>query len=57
MIKKTGSTYKVVSKTGKNLGGDYSTRSEAAKRLMQVEYFKNKGKANGSMGTKKTSRG
>ena len=31
-------------KKGKNLGGPYKTREEAAKRLRQVEFFKhNKG--------------
>jgi hypothetical protein len=41
MIKKVKEGYKVVSeKTGKNLGGPYKTKEEAAKRLQQVEYFK-----------------
>lgn len=39
MIKKTKSGYKVVSKSGKDLG-TYSTKGEAEKRLKQVEYFK-----------------
>ena len=40
MIKKVKAGYKVVSeKTGKNLGGPYKTREEAAKRLRQVEFF------------------
>jgi hypothetical protein len=45
MIKKVKGGYKVVSeKSGKNLGGPYKTREEAAKRLRQVEFFKhNKG--------------
>lgn len=42
MIRKSGSTYKVVSHTGKNLGGGYKTKKAAAKRLRQVEYFKHK---------------
>ncbi len=42
MIKKTKSGYKVVSETGKNLGGPYKTEAEAKKRLRQVEYFKHK---------------
>jgi hypothetical protein len=42
MIKKSGSTYKVVSEKGKNLGSGYKTRAEAEKRLRQVEYFKHK---------------
>jgi hypothetical protein len=45
MIKKSGSTYKVVSEKGKNLGSGYKTKAAAEKRLGQVEYFKhNKGK-------------
>ena len=40
MIKKTASGYKVVSEKGKNLGGPYKSKAEAAKRLRQVEYFK-----------------
>jgi hypothetical protein len=40
MIKKVKSGYKVTSEKGKNLGGPYKTREEAAKRLRQVEYFK-----------------
>jgi hypothetical protein len=32
--------YKVVSESGKNLGGPYKTLTEAKKRLRQVEYFK-----------------
>lgn len=42
MIKKSGSTYKVVSKSGKNLGKGYKTKQQAVKRLRQVEYFKHK---------------
>lgn len=42
MIKKSGSTYKVVSKTGKNLGSGYKSKQEAQERLAQVEYFKHK---------------
>ena len=41
MIKKVKGGYKVVSeKTGKNLGGPYKSRAQAAKRLKQVEFFK-----------------
>lgn len=40
MIKKVNGGYKVVSEKGKNLGGPYKTRAEAADRLRQVEYFK-----------------
>jgi hypothetical protein len=44
MIKKTKEEYKVTSEKGKNLGGPYKSKAEAAKRLRQVEYFKhNKG--------------
>lgn len=42
MIKKTKEGYKVTSEKGKNLGGPYKTKAEAAKRLRQVEYFKNR---------------
>lgn len=44
MIKKSGSTYKVVSESGKNLGSGYKTRAAAEKRLKQVEAFKHKDK-------------
>jgi hypothetical protein len=40
MIRKSKEGYKVLSEKGKNLGGPYKTREEAAKRLRQVEYFK-----------------
>jgi hypothetical protein len=44
MIKKTKEGYRVTSEKGKNLGGPYKSKAEAAKRLRQVEYFKhNKG--------------
>lgn len=44
MIRKTKEGYKVLSEKGKNLGGPYKSKAEAAKRLRQVEYFKhNKG--------------
>lgn len=42
MIRKTSSGYKVVSQTGKNLGGPYPTKRQATRRLQQVEYFKHK---------------
>lgn len=33
--------YHVISEsTGKNLGGPYKTRTEAEKRLKQIDYFK-----------------
>lgn len=40
MIKKVGSGFSVKSEKGKNLGGPYSTKKQAVKRLQQVEYFK-----------------
>jgi hypothetical protein len=40
MIKKVKGGYKVLSTTGKNLGGPYKTLEEAKKRLRQVEFFK-----------------
>lgn len=42
MIRKSGSGYKVVSHSGKNLGGPYKSKEAAQKRLRQVEYFKHK---------------
>jgi hypothetical protein len=42
MIKKVAGGYKVLSEKGKNLGGPYKTKTEAEKRLRQVEYFKHK---------------
>ena len=44
MIKKVKEGYKVLSENGKNLGGPYKTKEEAAKRLQQVEFFKHKKK-------------
>jgi len=44
MIVKRTDGYHVVSEKGKNLGGPYKTREEAAKRLRQVEFFKHQGK-------------
>lgn len=43
MIRKVKDGYRVVSKSGKNLG-TYKTKKAALKRLRQVEYFKHKGK-------------
>jgi hypothetical protein len=34
--------YHVLSEKGKNLGGPYKNRTEAEKRLRQVEYFKHR---------------
>jgi hypothetical protein len=42
MIKKVSGGYRVVSEKGKNLGGPYKTKKEAAKRLKQVEFFKHR---------------
>lgn len=36
--------FKVVSESGRNLGGPYKTRKAAEIRLHQVEYFKHKKK-------------
>jgi len=43
MITKTPKGWMVKSESkGKNLGGPYTTRKEAEKRLRQVEYFKHR---------------
>ena len=42
MIKKVKGGYRVVSESGKNLGGPYKSKKTAQKRLQQVEYFKHK---------------
>jgi hypothetical protein len=42
MIRKVKEGYKVLSEKGKNLGGPYKTKSEAEKRLRQVEFFKHR---------------
>ncbi|HUA01300.1 MAG TPA: hypothetical protein VMB02_13285 [Candidatus Aquilonibacter sp.] len=42
MIKKVAGGYQVLSEAGKNLGGPYKTKAEAAKRLRQVEFFKHR---------------
>jgi len=42
MIKKVKAGYKVLSEKGKNLGGPYKSKSQAEKRLKQVEYFKHR---------------
>ncbi len=44
MIRKTSKGYRVVSRSGKNLGGPYRTKAEAERRLQQMEWFKHKGK-------------
>jgi hypothetical protein len=43
MIRKVKGGFEVKSEKGKNLGGPYKSKDEAAKRLRQVEYFKHKG--------------
>lgn len=40
MIKKTTKGYKVVSSGGKNLSKNNLTKSQARRRLAQVEFFK-----------------
>lgn len=40
MIVKRKGGYHVLSESGKNLGGPYSSKSQAVKRLQQVEFFK-----------------
>ena len=42
MIRKVKSGYKVLSESGKNLGGPYKSKAAAQKRLRQVEFFKHK---------------
>lgn len=42
MIKKVKGGWKVVSESGKNLGGPYKNKDAAKRRLRQVEYFKHK---------------
>lgn len=44
MIIQKGSKFFVKSEKGKNLGGPYTSRADALKRLREVEYFKHKGK-------------
>lgn len=44
MITKTKSGYQVKSEKGKNLSKPNLTKTEAQKRLKQIEYFKRKGK-------------
>lgn len=42
MIQKVKGGYRVISRTGRNLGGPYKTIEEAKKRLRQVEFFKHR---------------
>jgi hypothetical protein len=43
MIRKCKGGYRVVSTSGRNLGGPYKTKKAAKERLREVEYFKHKG--------------
>jgi len=43
MIKKVGEKYRVVSRSGKNLG-ESSSKEGAKKRMREVEYFKRREK-------------
>jgi hypothetical protein len=42
MIKKVKGGYKVLSESGKNIGGPYKSKAQAEKRLRQVEFFKHR---------------
>ena len=42
IVKRKNGYYVISEKARKNLGGPYTTRAEAVKRLQQVEYFKHK---------------
>lgn len=42
MVKKVSGGYKVYSEKGKPLSKVYPTKSQANKRLSQIEYYKNK---------------
>ncbi len=44
IVKRKDGYYVLSEKTRKNLGGPYKTRSEAVKRLREVEFFKHKKK-------------
>lgn len=44
MIRKTKKGYTVKSKTGTREMGTYPSKKQAIKRMLQVEWFKNKGK-------------
>ena len=49
MIKKSSKGYTVLSKEHKKPMGTYDTKKAAIKRMLQVEWFKNKGKSKKSM--------
>ena len=40
MIRKRGSQYIILSKTGKKVLGKFKTKKDALKRLRQIEFFK-----------------
>jgi hypothetical protein len=42
MIRKKGKFWYVYSEKGKSLGGPYTSREAAEKRLHQIEYFKHR---------------
>jgi hypothetical protein len=44
MIKKTKSGYEVLSKSGKKMSKKNLTKKDAKKRILEIEYFKHKGK-------------
>lgn len=44
VVKKAKGFFVVSEKTGRNLGGPYSSKIEAEKRLKQVEFFRVKEK-------------
>ena len=44
MLKKVGSKWVVLSETTGRRFGSYDTKKDAAKRLGQIEFFKNKNK-------------
>ena len=44
MIKKSSKGYTVLSKSQRKPMGTYPSKKQAIKRLLQVEWFKNKGK-------------
>lgn len=50
MINKVKGGYKVYSKSGKPLSKTYATKSQAQRRLNQIEYFKSKKLTNQNSG-------
>ena len=47
MIVKVKGGWQVKSEKGKNMGGPYSSKAAAKKRLSEIEYFKHKAAHNG----------